>query len=211
MNPGSNFRNKSTSGDTLVLGKSLLPSKRDTLPKILRVNIFIFHFFHYLLLFLSISMLVYRRLHEYNEILRIENNEAGEARSIRYIFYTLTGLIYARYNLEIINFICYKIFVVNLASKTTKAFRFKMTCEVDWFSMLICRWFSALSFLSNLSFTLSNCFIIKEAFWELLILVSSFLNQFFCSFIWPLFTFTSLFEKDWKAIIIWRHCTIFCT
>ena len=137
MNPLFKSRTKSSSGDRLVLGKSHLPSRRDTLPQSLRVKIFIFHFFHYLLLILSISMLVYRRLHEYNEILRIENNEAGEARSIRYIFYTLTGLIYARYNLEIINFICYKIFVVDLASKTNKAYRFKLICEVSGYQKRI--------------------------------------------------------------------------
>ena len=128
-------------GDTLVLGKSHLPSRRDTLPTPLRIKIFSFYFLHYLLLVMSVAMLVYRRLNEYKEILRIENNEAGEARSIRYIFYTLTGLIYARYNLEIINFICYKIFVVNLASKTNKAFRFKMVCEVGNTTLLKYRLF----------------------------------------------------------------------
>ena len=130
MNLSLNPNRSYSSGEGLVLGQNKLPTKKDILPVKVRAQIFAFHFLHYILLLMSVVMLVYRRLHEYNEILRIENNEAGEARSIRYIFYTMTGLIYARYNLEIINFICYKIFVINLASRTGKSFMFKMVAEV---------------------------------------------------------------------------------
>ena len=46
------------------------------------------------------------------------------------MFYVITGLIYAKYNLEIINFLFYKIFVINLHERTKRTMVIKITFEV---------------------------------------------------------------------------------
>ena len=80
-------------------------------PRYMKICIFIFKFCHYFLLLFSCFQMVNRRYKQYNELLDIEKKKLTEEEKLEY--FSFTGVIYAKYNLEILNFIFYLLIVSN--------------------------------------------------------------------------------------------------
>ena len=102
-------------------------------PTSLKLQIFTFKALHYILLVTSIVLIIVKRIKEHTDIMAIEKIEDI---TIKRLFYVITGLIYVKYNLEIINFICFYIFVINLHERKSRAFYFKIIVET-FISLLI--------------------------------------------------------------------------
>lgn len=96
-------------------------------PNFLRTFIIIFKFCHYLLLVTSIVQLVNRRYKEYDDLTRIQQPDV--TTEVRERFYQFTGIIYAKYNLEILNFIFYLLLVNNFHRLTMWGLSWKMALE----------------------------------------------------------------------------------
>ena len=98
--------------------KTLLDSHQwKKLDKLTRKTIVLFFGLHYFLLMVSIGMILYKRLREHDEINMIE---AFGDRSTRLVFYRIFGLVYARYNLEVLNFIHFVLFARDLQPSAVK-------------------------------------------------------------------------------------------
>lgn len=95
-------------------------------PKSLQYQLLAFKTLHYILLVTSVFLIIFKRVKEQSDIKKIEDIDKD---SIKNLFYIVTGLIYVKYNLEIINFICYYTFVVNLQERRRRTFYFKLTIE----------------------------------------------------------------------------------
>lgn len=63
---------------------------------------------HYFLLIIAIISIVVKRVTEYDDIKYIESKEKEEDK---HIYYLLSGLIYVKYNCEILNFVIFKVFI----------------------------------------------------------------------------------------------------
>ena len=103
-------------------------------PKSLKYQIFTFKALHYLLLIIAIVLIILKRIREHADIIAIEKIKNP---TIRELFYVITGLIYVKYNLEIINFICYYTFVINLQERKSRTFYFKITVETIIILMIL--------------------------------------------------------------------------
>ena len=110
----------------ISLGSKLNDISMRNFPKSLQWQLFAFKFLHYVLLVTAVVLIIFKRIKELNDIKKIE---AIEKEGIRDLFYIVTGLIYVKYNLEIINFICYYTFVINLQERRRRTFYFKLTIE----------------------------------------------------------------------------------
>jgi hypothetical protein len=96
-------------------------------PMFLRVAMFLFKACHWTLLFSSILQLINRRYNEFEDVTRIEQPDVEP--EVRARFYQLTGIIYAKYNLEILNFIFYLLLVSSFHRLSGVAFTAKMLLE----------------------------------------------------------------------------------
>lgn len=96
-------------------------------PMFLRVAMLTFKACHWLLLFASIFQLINRRYKEFDDVTRIEQPDVTP--EVRARFYQLTGIIYAKYNLEILNFIFYLLLVNTFHRLSSVAFTAKLLLE----------------------------------------------------------------------------------
>ena len=108
----------------------------DNLPKNLRNKIALFKFLHYFLLVIAIISIVIKRITEYDDIKYIESKEKQQDKDI---YYLLSGLIYVKYNCEILNFVIFKVFIKQLQEKTRNTFVLKMVIEALMIVLYICK------------------------------------------------------------------------
>lgn len=87
--------------------------KLSQLPKGLRTEITLFKVLHYFLLIIAIISIIYRRRNEINDILEAQKKDTETQNE----FYLLSSLIYVKYNLEVLNFVIFVVFVYNFAEK----------------------------------------------------------------------------------------------
>ena len=95
----------------IVSDKEISQITLKNFPKKFKISIFLFKLSHYILLIVSCSQLIVRRFNEYDDILKIEATKVDPI--VREKFYSFTGIIYAKYNLEILNFIFFLLIVSN--------------------------------------------------------------------------------------------------
>ena len=77
------------------------------LPASQRLAVVTLYLAHYFLLITSVSLILYKRLREHEEIEKIESLTDAKVKSALYVMF---GLVYAKYNFEIINFIYFVLF-----------------------------------------------------------------------------------------------------
>ena len=83
-----------------------------SLPRMLRVSIVLFFTAHYFLVITSLVLIFYKRLREQDEIFKVETVPDPTTQHFLYVMF---GLVYAKYNFEIINFIYFVLFAKDLA------------------------------------------------------------------------------------------------
>ena len=93
-------------------------------PKTISVSITIFQICQWGLLICSCVQLLFRRYCEYDDLMKIEAE--GVTQSEKEEFYSFTGIIYAKYNLEILNFVFYLLLLSNLHQLNMKHYFLKI-------------------------------------------------------------------------------------
>ena len=116
----------------ISLGDEINKISLKNFPDYLRYRIFCFKFLHYVLLMIAIALIFYKRIREYEDIQEIEKIPVSEDK---FIYYFITGIIYVKYNLEVVNFLCFLSFVINLHEHRKRTFAFKVIFEL--FIMLL--------------------------------------------------------------------------
>lgn len=102
------------------------------LPKSLKIQLFVFKLLHFSLFLIAISMIIKKRMDELRDIKSIEKLENAHMQDL---FYMITGLVYVKNNIEIINFVCYCTLLTDLQKKGSLIFWFKVGSEI--FIMLL--------------------------------------------------------------------------
>ena len=95
----------------LVTDDEISKIKVNNFPMYMRISIPVFKLCHYFLLIMSIIQLLNRRYHEYDDLKQMEEMHYDDHQTEQ--FFSFTGVIYAKYNLEILNFIFYILIVAN--------------------------------------------------------------------------------------------------
>lgn len=124
-NPTKSPIRKGTNIVSMRLKSEINKISLQNLPKCLKTELFLFKYLHYFLLFTAIFLIIYRRVKELKDIEQIEQIDND---GLKRDFYRVTGMIYVKYNCEIINFMIFKLFIVNLHRKDY-IFYVKLVCE----------------------------------------------------------------------------------
>jgi hypothetical protein len=116
----------------ISLGDEINKISLKNFPDYLRYRIFFFKFLHYVLLFVAVGLIFFKRIREYEDIKEIERIPGANEK---FVYYFITGIIYVKYNLEVVNFLCFLSFVINLHEQRKRTFVFKVVSEM--FIMLL--------------------------------------------------------------------------
>ena len=99
--------------------------RMQNLPQSLKIQIFAFRLLHFALLLVTLWLIVSKRMAERSDIRALEQCD----EKMRPWFYFITGLVYVKYNLEIINFIIYYTLLTDLQERRSPMFLFKIASE----------------------------------------------------------------------------------
>lgn len=128
-NPQIELRNTTRKNTNVVQidKKELNEIKLENMPKSLRTQIALFKLLHYLLLVVAICSIIYRRKNEIRDILEAQKKDQRTQQQ----FFLISSLIYVKYNLEILNFVLFIVFLTNLAETSKFPFIIKLVAEVS--------------------------------------------------------------------------------